>query len=91
MATREVLADLKRADKLTDAGRRALSPLFWIHRSPCSQFAPDRNRRLDLDLFLREMVPRPRTLLGEAANITVLGAVETAVLAQLDSVTSPIS
>lgn len=30
----EVLADPKWADKLTDADRRALSPLFWTHVNP---------------------------------------------------------
>ncbi|MFE4337002.1 Tn3 family transposase [Streptomyces sp. NPDC056831] len=30
----EVLADPKWADRLTDADRRALSPLFWTHVNP---------------------------------------------------------
>lgn len=30
----QVLADPKWADTLTDADRRALSPLFWRHMNP---------------------------------------------------------
>ncbi|MEU3771996.1 Tn3 family transposase [Streptomyces sp. NPDC032472] len=33
----QVLADPKRADTLTDADRRALSPLFWTQREPLRQ------------------------------------------------------
>ncbi|MBZ6205800.1 transposase [Streptomyces olivaceus] len=34
----EVLADPKWADKLTDADRRTLSPLFWTHINPYGRF-----------------------------------------------------
>ncbi|WP_405985697.1 Tn3 family transposase [Streptomyces sp. NBC_00872] len=63
----EVLADPKWADKLTDADRRALSPLFWTHVNPYGRFELDMNSHLDLDLPIRATVPGPRTLPGEAA------------------------
>ncbi|MFD8990358.1 Tn3 family transposase [Streptomyces goshikiensis] len=67
----EVLADPKWADKLTDADRRALSPLFRTHVNPYGRFELDMNSRLDLDLSIRATVPGPRTLHGEAASIPV--------------------
>ena len=42
----QVLADQKWADTLTDADRRALSPLFWTHVNPYGRFELDMNRRL---------------------------------------------
>ncbi|MFH8433539.1 Tn3 family transposase [Streptomyces sp. NPDC018056] len=45
----EVLADPKWADKLTDADRQALSPLFWIHVTPYGRFEPGMNSYLDPD------------------------------------------
>lgn len=54
----EILADPKWADKLTDADRRALSPLFWTHAM---------NSCLDLDLSIRATGPGPRTPHDEAA------------------------
>jgi TnpA family transposase len=65
----EVLADPKWADKLTDADRRALSPLFWTHVNPYGRFELDMNSRLDLDLSIRATVPRPRAPQGEAAAV----------------------
>lgn len=62
----EMLADPKWADKLTDADRRALSPLFWTHVNPYGRFELDMNSRLDLDLSIRATVPGPRTPQGEA-------------------------
>jgi hypothetical protein len=62
----EVLADPKWADKLTNADRRALSPLFWTHVNPYGRFELDMNSRLNLDLSIRATVPGPRTLRGEA-------------------------
>ncbi|MET8383334.1 DUF4158 domain-containing protein [Streptosporangium canum] len=44
----QVLADPKWADKLTDADRRGLSPLFWTHVNPYGRFELDMNSRLDL-------------------------------------------
>ncbi|MEV7489041.1 Tn3 family transposase [[Kitasatospora] papulosa] len=64
----EVLADPKWADKLTDADRRALSPLFWTHVNPYGRFELDMNSRLDLDLSIRATVPGPRAPQGEAAG-----------------------
>ena len=37
----QVLADPKWADTLTDADRRALSPLFWTHVNPYGRFELD--------------------------------------------------
>ncbi|MFE3142958.1 hypothetical protein [Streptomyces scopuliridis] len=56
-----------RPDKLTDADRRALSPLFWTRVNPYGRFEPDMNSRLDLDLSIRATVLGPRTPQGEAA------------------------
>jgi hypothetical protein len=53
---------------LTDADRRALSPLFWTHVNPYGRFELDMNRRLDLDLAIRA-VPGPRTLQEEGAAV----------------------
>ncbi len=64
----QVLAEAKWADALTDADRRALSPLFWTHVNPYGRFELDMNRRLDLDLATRA-VPGPRRLQREAAAI----------------------
>lgn len=50
---RQVLDDPKWADTLTDADRRALSPLFWTHVNPYGRFEPDMNSRLELDLTAR--------------------------------------
>lgn len=41
LLTQEVPADPKRAGKLTDADRRALSPLFWTHVNPYGRFGTD--------------------------------------------------
>lgn len=63
----EVLADPKWADQLTDADRRALSPLFWTHVNPYGRFELDMNSRLDLELAAAVTVPGPRTPHGDAA------------------------
>ncbi|MYT27197.1 Tn3 family transposase, partial [Streptomyces sp. SID7760] len=63
----QVLADEKWADTLTDADRRALSPLFWTHVNPYGRFELDMNSRLELDLAART-VPGPRTPEGESAR-----------------------
>lgn len=65
----EVLADPKWAARLTDADRRALSPLFWTHVNPYGRFELDMNSRLDLDLSLRVAVRGPRTPQGEEAVV----------------------
>lgn len=64
----QVLADPKWADTLTEADRRALSPLFWTHVNPYGRFEPDMNSRLDLDLTARvATVPSPRVPHGGAS------------------------
>ncbi|WP_326688616.1 MULTISPECIES: hypothetical protein [unclassified Streptomyces] len=46
---------------LTDADRRALSPLFWTHVNPYGRFELDMDSRLDLGLAVRAaVVPGPR-------------------------------
>ncbi|MFD3944883.1 Tn3 family transposase [Streptomyces sp. NPDC058579] len=67
----EVLADASWADKLTDADRRALSPLFWTHVTPYGRFELNMNSRLDLDLSVRATVPGPRTPRVEAATASL--------------------
>jgi TnpA family transposase len=42
----EVLKEPKWADRLTDADRRALSPLFWTHVNPYGRFELDMDRHL---------------------------------------------
>ncbi|MEU0969071.1 Tn3 family transposase [Streptomyces sp. NPDC005917] len=71
MLMQEVLADPKWADRLTDADRRALSPLLWTHVNPYGRFESDMNSRLDLDLSIRATVPGPRTPHEEAAAAPV--------------------
>jgi hypothetical protein len=67
----QVLADPKWADTLTDADRRALSPLFWTHVNPYGRFELEMNSRLDLDLAARAAtVPNPLTPKDEAAVAT---------------------
>jgi len=63
----EVLADPKLADRLTEADRRALSPLFWTPVHPYGRFELDTNSCLDLGVSFRAPVPGPRTLQEEAA------------------------
>ncbi|MFF1542171.1 transposase [Streptomyces sp. NPDC058291] len=69
MLMQEVLADPKWADQLTDADRRALSPLFWTHANPYGRSELDMNSRLDLDLSMRATVPGPRAPQVEAAAV----------------------
>lgn len=67
----QILADEKWAHTLTEADRRALSPLFWTHVNPYGRFELDMNSRLDLDLAARAAtVPGPR----RAAEVTVTTA-----------------
>ncbi|WSJ27073.1 transposase [Streptomyces sp. NBC_01324] len=46
----DILSEEKWPRRLTDADRRALSPLFWTHVNPCGRFELDVNSHLDLDL-----------------------------------------
>lgn len=58
----QVLADPKWADTLTEADRRALSPLFWTHVNPYGRFELDMSSRLDLDpAATAATVPGPRS------------------------------
>lgn len=54
----QLLAEPKWADKLTEADRRALSPLFWTHVNPYGRFELDMSSHLDI---ARPTVPSPRT------------------------------
>ncbi|MGW4889963.1 Tn3 family transposase [Streptomyces murinus] len=62
----QILADPEWAERLTDADRRALSPLFWTHINPYGRFELDMNNRLDLTPVLA--VPGPRTNPGGSAR-----------------------
>ena len=44
-----VLAEPEWADRLTDADRRGLTPLFWSNINPYGTFRLDMAHRLDLD------------------------------------------
>ncbi|GGX67368.1 hypothetical protein GCM10010324_10820 [Streptomyces hiroshimensis] len=55
----QVLADPQWADRLTDADRQRLSPLFWTHVNPYGRFGLDMNSRLEL--ALATPVPGRRT------------------------------
>ncbi|MEU8927946.1 Tn3 family transposase [Kitasatospora sp. NPDC048545] len=66
----QVLAESKWAEKLTDADRRGLSPLFWTHVNPYGRFELDMNSRLDLATAPVVTVPGQRS--GQpAAGATV--------------------
>ncbi|WSR20814.1 Tn3 family transposase [Streptomyces sp. NBC_01207] len=57
----DVLAEEKWHKKLTDADRRALSPLFWTHVNPYGRFELDMNSHLDLVAAVTASVPGPRS------------------------------
>lgn len=59
----DILSEEKWQKRLTDADRRALSPLFWTHVNPYGRFELDMNPHLDL-AALASMVPVPRTAPG---------------------------
>jgi hypothetical protein len=65
----QLLAEPKWAEKLAEADRRALSPLFWTHVNLYGRFELDMNSRLDLDLATAApaTVPGPRSRQGAAA------------------------
>lgn len=71
LLVQQVLADPKWAEKLTDADRRALSPLFWTHVNPYGRFELDMNSRLDLDLAVAVTVPGPRRAQDVVASAPV--------------------
>ncbi|MET8725151.1 Tn3 family transposase [Streptomyces misionensis] len=57
----DILSEEKWQKRLTDADRRALSPLFWTHVNPYGRFELDMNSHLDLAAAAAAMVPGPRT------------------------------
>ncbi|MGQ4379315.1 Tn3 family transposase [Streptomyces sp. SAS_267] len=66
----QVLADPKWADTLTDADRRALSPLFWTHVKPYSRFGL--GMKSQLDLTPAATVPGPRMASDSRVSATPL-------------------
>jgi TnpA family transposase len=54
-----VLDEPARAAELTDADRRALSPLYWTHVNPYGTFRLDMDTRLDLDRGPVDERPEP--------------------------------
>ncbi|MFE9414110.1 Tn3 family transposase [Streptomyces griseofuscus] len=56
----DTLSEEKWQKRLTDADRRALSPLFWTHVNPYGRFELDMNSHLDL-AAAESLVPGPRT------------------------------
>lgn len=61
----DVLREAKWQKRLTDADRRALSPLLWTHVNPYGRCELDMNDRLDRTQALT--VPGPRTAPGSKA------------------------
>ncbi|MEU4955259.1 Tn3 family transposase [Streptomyces lavendulae] len=57
----DILAEEKWQKKLTDADRRALSPLFWTHVNPYGRFELDMNSHLDLVAAVAASMPGPRS------------------------------
>ncbi|MFF2230832.1 Tn3 family transposase [Streptomyces anulatus] len=73
----DILSEEKWQRRLTDADRRALSPLFWTHVNPCGRFELDMNHRLDL--ALGAAVPGPRAApYAEAGKPAADGTTESA-------------
>ncbi|SEB98806.1 Tn3 transposase DDE domain-containing protein [Streptomyces sp. 2231.1] len=56
----DILSEERWQKRLTDADRRALSPLFWTHVNPYGRFELDMNSHLAL-AAAASMVPGPRT------------------------------
>ncbi len=67
----QILADPEWAERLTDADRRALSPLLWTHINPYGRFELDMNHRLDLTPALA--LPGPRTPMEAEAPAPTAG------------------
>ncbi|MCX4506181.1 transposase [Streptomyces anulatus] len=62
----DILSEEKWQKRLTNADRRALSPLFWTHVNPYGRFELDMNAHLDLVAAVAASVPGPRS--GELAT-----------------------
>ncbi|MFD8780540.1 Tn3 family transposase [Streptomyces sp. NPDC059916] len=56
----DILSEEKWQKRLTDADRRALSPLFWTHVNPYGRFELDMNSHLDFAAAVAAL-PSPRT------------------------------
>ncbi|MFB7010816.1 MULTISPECIES: Tn3 family transposase [unclassified Streptomyces] len=56
----DILSEEKWHKRLTDADRRALSPLFWTHVNPCGRFELDMTSHLDFAAAAATF-PGPRT------------------------------
>ncbi|WBB59601.1 Tn3 family transposase [Streptomyces sp. WMMC500] len=63
----DILSEEKWQKRLTDADRRALSPLFWTHVNPYGRFELDMNPHLDL-AATASIVPGPRTPPGSVRS-----------------------
>ncbi|MFF1922814.1 Tn3 family transposase [Streptomyces sp. NPDC058221] len=57
----DILREEKWQKRLSDADRRALSPLFWTHVTPCGRFELDMNSHL-ARAATASTVPGPRTV-----------------------------
>ncbi|GAA2282054.1 hypothetical protein GCM10010145_61730 [Streptomyces ruber] len=57
----DILSEEKWRKRLTDADRRALSPLFLTHVNPYGRFESDMNSYLGLTAAGAATVPGPRT------------------------------
>ena len=53
-----ILAEPEWASRMTDADRRALTPLFWTHVNLYGRFDLDMDKRLYLDQALAAVTPR---------------------------------
>lgn len=60
----EILSEEKWQKRLTDADRRALSPLFWTHVNPYGRFELDMDSHLEVAATAAARVPGPRTAPG---------------------------
>ncbi|MFF2165581.1 Tn3 family transposase [Streptomyces sp. NPDC058175] len=70
----DILSEEKWQKRLTDADRRALSPLFWTHVNPYGRFELDMNSHLDLAAAVAAL-PSPRTAPeAESARSATAGA-----------------
>ncbi|GAA3305772.1 hypothetical protein GCM10020295_60390 [Streptomyces cinereospinus] len=64
----DILSEEKWQIRLTDADRRALSPLFWTHVNPYGRFELDMNSHLDLVATEATTVIGPRTASGRVGG-----------------------
>lgn len=62
-----ILSEDKWQKRLTDADRRALSPLFWTHVNPYGRFELDMSAHLEIALL--PVVPGPRTAVDAETDV----------------------